>query len=153
MDEKQNGISPEACRRNRQERRREPTPVVSKHTFKGERRSHRRQGDKGRGYYVDRPQKEMVLLIGAIGVLCALDAVLTLYHLGRGAVEINPVVNYYLTLGSGYFFLFKALITIPALIILLLHQNFYYIKKVVTCIGGLYSLVVVYHLLLFVLVS
>ncbi len=145
----------EKCRRNGGgDRRSKATPLVSKFTFRGERRYHRRQGDLHRkNCYVDRPQKEMVLIIAAISALCLLDALLTLYHLANGAVEVNPVMNYYLSMGSGYFFLAKMFITIPALILLLLHQNFYYIKRIVTCIAGLYSAVVIYHLVLFVLIT
>lgn len=153
MSKKQVSLPPEGCRRERGDRRQKPTPLFSRYTFFGDRRHHRREDDKSGGYYVDRPHKEMIMVIGAIAFLCLMDAILTLFHIGRGAVEINPVMNYYLSLGNGYFFLFKTLITIPALIILLLHQNFYYIRKVVTCIGCLYSFVVVYHVLLFVIAA
>ncbi|MBI5788318.1 MAG: hypothetical protein HZA78_05635 [Candidatus Schekmanbacteria bacterium] len=138
------------CRRKSVDRRNKGTSLFSKYTFWGERRHNRRQNDRSQGYYVDKPHQEIIGLVFAIGALCVLDAVLTLYHIDNGASEANPIMNYFLSKGTLYFLFFKALITIPGLVVLLQHQNFARMRIVINLIAYLYLFVVLYHLVLFV---
>jgi hypothetical protein len=68
---------------------------------------------------------EPTLLFSVMTVLCLslIDGTLTLLLIERGAVELNPVMRYYLTLGSTTFLLIKFGITALALFILVSLHN------------------------------
>ena len=86
--------------------------------------------------------------------LCVIDALLTLFLIGHGAYESNPILAYLLDVGPYTFFIPKYVITMVAIIGLLIlkntgirhfnistHQLLFYI-------AGLYSIVVAWELYL-----
>jgi hypothetical protein len=106
------------------DRRIKPTSFLSKYTFRGRRKAHRRQSDKQSGYYVDRIGWQAGILILLIFVLSIIDAVFTIICLGRGFYEANPLMRFSLTMGNVPFVIIKLAVTISGAIILGLHKNF-----------------------------
>ena len=68
------------------DRRRRPTPLLSRFTFKGRRRAGRRT-EESRNVYVDRFTATEWMLAAGIMVLSLLDLVFTLAHLDAGGRE------------------------------------------------------------------
>ena len=89
----------------------------------GSRKKIRRQGDKKRIFYLDHYSPGLFFIIVSILFLCAIDALLTLFLLARGAYEINPLMAYALKFGPYAFFSFKYLLTILPVIFLLIFRN------------------------------
>ncbi len=142
------GYYVDGCLRKCRDRRRNPTPVLSKYTFVGGRRRNRRQDDKYYNYYVDVIDHKLAKIVVLIFSLSTLDALLTLILLNRGASELNPIIGYYLNLGNSYFFTFKLALTGLGLLTLLVHQNFVLVKKIIEGLCGFYLLLVTYQLTL-----
>lgn len=128
------------------DRRQRPTPLFSKYMFIGRRRRNRRETDPRYGYYVDRYGARSVLAMLIIIVLCAADAVFTIYHLRRGATEINPLMNFALSLGTLYFLVFKYALTGVGIFFLLTHKNFITARVATVTVIAMYCLLLAYHL-------
>ncbi len=56
-------------------------------------------------------------------VFCILDAFFTLHHLGRGAIEGNPLMRAALSQGTFFFYSLKTGMTALGVIFLALHQQ------------------------------
>jgi len=91
--------------------------------FGGKRETIRRQEDTRRIFYVDQFSPRLFFTITTIVFLCALDALLTLNLLHRGAYEVNPVMAFFLEFGPLTFFISKYLLTIIPVIVLLMFRN------------------------------
>ena len=91
--------------------------------FGGKREKIRRQEDKRRIFYIDHYSPKLFIIIVSILFLCALDALLTLFLLHRGAYEVNPLMSFFLEFGPYTFFVSKYLLTIVSVIILLIFRN------------------------------
>ena len=89
----------------------------------GRREKIRRQEDIRRIFYVDQFSPRLFFTITTIVFLCALDALLTLNLLHRGAYEVNPVMAFFLEFGPYTFFVSKYLLTIISVIVLLMFRN------------------------------
>ena len=89
----------------------------------GKREKIRRQEDIRRFFYVDQFSPRLFYTITTIVFLCALDALLTLNLLHRGAYEVNPVMAFFLEFGPHTFFVSKYLLTIIPVIVLLMFRN------------------------------
>jgi len=89
----------------------------------GKREKIRRQEDTRRIFYVDQFSPKLFFTITTIVFLCALDALLTLNLLHRGAYEVNPVMAFFLEFGPYIFFTCKYLLTIIPVIVLLMFRN------------------------------
>ena len=140
-------------RKGKGDRRQQPTPLISRYLFKGSRQNNRRLSDPQSGYYVDRFERQDIFLIILTLFFCVLDAIFTLYHIHKGAMEINPIAAYYLNLGTTPFLIYKILPTILGLFILLIHKNFRRVKQAVALICLIYFLLFSYHLILFFVAS
>ena len=87
-------------------------------------------------------------------LLSTLDAVLTLFLINHGAVELNPIMAYFLNIGSATFLLVKyALTAMSVMIILLLNYVFVrhlnlQARSLLNYFAGLFALVVVWELYL-----
>ena len=91
--------------------------------FGGKREEIRRQEDTRRIFYVDQFSPRLFYTITTIVFLCALDALLTLNLLHRGAYEVNPVMAFFLEFGPYTFFTCKYSLTIVPVIVLLKFRN------------------------------
>lgn len=85
----------------------------------------RRGEDRHRLNPVDRYGGDALFaLLMVILILSITDAFLTLVLLERGAVEINPIMDYYIGVGARTFVIVKYLLTVLPLIILLFTKEF-----------------------------
>ena len=78
----------------------------------------RRVDDRKRIILLDRYESTLLLSVVIVLSLSLMDGTLTLFLMERGAVELNPVMRYYLTLGPAPFLMVKYGITALALLIL-----------------------------------
>jgi hypothetical protein len=82
------------------DRRRRPTPMLSRFALSGGRRRTVRRLDEREGAFVDVHGPRLLLLALAIVALNVLDAWFTLLFLSHGGTELNPFVQSILDLGG-----------------------------------------------------
>lgn len=83
----------------------------------------RRRAERNTIFLADRYSQSVFGAILLILIFSVLDALLTLYLIGHGATELNPIMAYYINVGPYAFFFVKYLLTSVAVVILLLCQN------------------------------
>lgn len=91
--------------------------------FGGRRENGRRYTDRQKAFLADRYHQSLFGVIVLILLLSIADAVLTILLIGHGAVEINPVMAFYLDLGPYIFLLVKYALTSVGLVILLVFRT------------------------------
>lgn len=144
----------EIAPRGQGDRRRRVTPILSKHTIFGKRKGFRRVEDAKQYIYVDRYGMGLFVMLMAILVLGTADALLTLYHVYvNDAVELNPVMNFFLGVGPEAFFHVKYVVTSLCLLVLCLHKNVPLVKYVLGSVFVLYLIIVFNHIYMFFLVA
>ncbi len=111
-------------RRERSDRRAQPTPRLSRYALLGGRRRAVRRADEVEGSFVDRHGWRVVALVLWVAVLNAGDSFFTLFHLQNGGVELNPVAAAMLRSGRLGFVLWKSVLIALPLLILCVHKNF-----------------------------
>jgi len=132
------------------DRRRRPTPMISRYTFRGRRRVVRRDSDRRRNIYVDRFGWPLILLLGVILFLGTADAFLTLYHVQvNDAREMNPVMDFFLGKSPHVFFHVKFGLTALCLLVLCFHKNLPIVKYILTSVLILYVIIVINHIYMF----
>jgi len=89
----------------------------------GNRRIIRRQEDRSIIFLVDLFSPKLFIPILATLFFSVMYALLTLFLIGHGAYETNPIMAYYLNIGPYYFFTVKYLFTSLGVIILLIFRN------------------------------
>lgn len=147
MNDRQ-GHPPQPDRRVGPDRRRRPTPLLSRYTFQGSRRGTvRRKEDRGRHIFVDCYGERLWVALMVFLMLAVLDAILTLVLIENGiATEANPIMAYYLEIGNMTFFGVKIFFTAFALVTFCLCKNKPYVKVVMLVLTATYLTVVVYEL-------
>ena len=111
--------------RREKDRRKKPTPPLSKHTFIGRRKKNRRSEDIRKNYYVDRYGRRTLAFACLIIALCITDTLVTLYLISHGAEEINPFMAMALSYGTTVFLVVKYILNGLCVIVLSMHKNFY----------------------------
>ena len=144
------GLPPE--RRERHDRRRRPTWASRQFWYGGRRRGSRREED-GWGGYGDIYDWRISAAVLGLLVLGICDATFTLMLISAGAEELNPVMAAALAVNDTHFVRVKLLLTIPALLLLAVHQNFSLfgrlpVRDVTAVLLGGYGLLVSYQILL-----
>ncbi len=135
------------------DRRRKPTPMLSRYTvYRGRRRSFRRGEDRLRGGYVDQYGPRLFALLFLIVGLNILDAVFTRMILDFGGIELNPVVAWAIATFGDHFIIWKLAVIGFSLCLLCLHSKFRITKPVIATTVILYSSVVVYQIVLIAVV-
>ncbi|MEE8142744.1 MAG: DUF5658 family protein [Planctomycetota bacterium] len=128
------------------DRRNTPTPMLSRYTFFGGRRTgERRTTAPVEGMYIDQYSPKVLLFVLSLYALNVLDAILTLCQIEKGAVEVNPVARVLLDLGPIAFVLTKCLGVGLILCFLCLHTNFKRSRLVLISGVTLYFAVASYH--------
>ena len=89
----------------------------------GRRQQARRQVDRDRVLYMDRYSKPVFRLIVLILLLSVLDAFFTLLLIDHGAVELNPLMAFYLNIGPTPFVVVKYSLTSLSIFVLLVYSN------------------------------
>lgn len=110
-------------RRSGLDRRWKKTLTLRSLFLGGKRDTIRRQADRQTAFYVDRYRQSLFAVIVGILFLSVLDAILTLLLISHGAVEINPVMAFYLDVGPYVFLLVKYALTSAGVLILLIFRN------------------------------
>lgn len=136
--------------RTLQDRRRRPTPILSLYTFKGRRKGARRKGEE-KNIYVDVYELKVAVAVIAILVLSILDGFFTFVFLEKGGKELNALVDWLIHRGAQEFFVVKAWLTGIALVFLVIHKNFVFVKKALFIILFFYALLFFYHLFIQIL--
>ena len=130
-----------------EERRRRPTPPVSRYLFWGRRRNP--APGVRENYYVDRPARwawqSALLLI----VLSIADAALSLRLFADGRFhELNPLLHVGLQQGSGVFLGVKLTLTVCAVLVLLIHANFVIVGRKIRVAWLIWTMIVTYALII-----
>jgi hypothetical protein len=93
--------------------------------FGGRREHIRRKEDMQRYFSVDRYSPSIFAAIIIILFLSVVDALLTLFLIGNGAFEVNPIMAYYLKVGPYSFLAVKYALTSIGVFIFLILRNIY----------------------------
>jgi hypothetical protein len=134
-----------ADRRGPADRRQRRTPMLSRYTLRGRRRSGRRDGERER-IYVDRPGGWVLAAFALVLALSCVDAYLTLRMLAGGGKEANPVMRLALALGDGSFLLIKTTLTLAGLALLSLHKTWPLGRTCLWIAVGGYAVVTAIHI-------
>ncbi len=89
----------------------------------GRRVNGRRYEDRQRMLLFDRYQQSHFSIIVLILFFSVMDALLTLFLINRGAIELNPIMAFYLGVGPYVFLFVKYGLTCAGVILLLLVRN------------------------------
>lgn len=135
-------------RRDPKNRRRKPTPILSRYTFSGRRTGLRRKEDQERGGYVDRYNSTLLILVLAIIGLNVLDSLFTTMILDFGGWEVNPIVRSAIEAYGDHFWIWKFFLVSANVILLCLHSKFRHVPKIILTICGIYLGVVAYQVML-----
>ncbi|MGA2467236.1 MAG: DUF5658 family protein [Thermodesulfobacteriota bacterium] len=129
-----------------QDRRKRPTPALSRFTLWGQRMTFRREEDKKRGGYVDRYSSGLLFLLILVVGLNVLDVLFTMMILDNGGWEINPVVRSVIEVyGDGFWAWKFAIVSVP-LILLCLHSKFRMVLTIILGISVFTTIVVLYQI-------
>lgn len=136
-----------AERRALADRRRRPTPMLSRYWLRGRRRGARRLSE-AHNVYVDRYRPREWAMVGALFALVAADTVLTLRHVEGGGAEWNPLMALLFDAGGGALFAGAKLGgTALALLFLLLHVRFRWVPGLLAACLLVYALLMGWHAL------
>lgn len=135
-------------RRGRLDRRRRPTPMLSRYSLLGGRRRHPRRDREREGAFVDLYSRRLALLLLTFFLLTVFDSVATLYYLRKGGTELNPIANWMIQHGPVEFVVLKGSLTAVCVLFVLLHKNFRY-ARVAIAVGFLFYFgLALYHIVL-----
>lgn len=121
--DKQKGAAERCTKVDRRSRSR---PELKFFLFGGRRKSTRRGNDKKEFIYVDQYHPWLLVAILIVVILSISDGLFTLHLIGRGATEENPIMAWFLNLGTWSFMIAKFLLTCSAILILLVFHNVYF---------------------------
>lgn len=131
------------------DRRRRPTPFLSRYTFVGRRRASRR-GEERYNYYVDKLGGKVWGVITIVFILSITDSIFTLHFLTKGFQEVNPLMNVAILIGKPAFILSKYIFTVIGILVLSMHKNFRFVKPLISLMIIFYVLLNTYHIWLFI---
>jgi hypothetical protein len=137
-------------RRKLKDRRKKPTPVLSRFTFFGRRQRLRRKSDQERGGYVDRYSTLLFFFMVLILGLNILDSLFTMMILDLGGREFNPFVRFIIELHGEKFWIWRFIIVSVSLILLCLNRRFKLVRWIIIGIGSVYLIIVLYQIFLIV---
>lgn len=141
-------------RRSGVDRRAATFPMLKFLLFRGRRERSRRVSDRHRFQIYDRYSPKIFAEILSILFLSVLDAFFTLYLIGHGSEELNPVMAYFLATGPFAFFTVKYALTCAAVLIFLFFKSAHirgigvYTASLFSYVIALFSAVVAWELLL-----
>jgi len=127
------------------DRRECPTPILSRFTFYGRRKSFRREADRQRGGYVDRYAPRLLIPLLLILALNVLDVLFTLTILNAGGCEANPVVGSAIGLWGDRFWIWKFGLSSTCVTLLCLHSGFRPVGKAILGIAVIYVTLALYQ--------
>ena len=131
-------------RRTRQDRRHQPTGMLSRFLLHGRRRAGRR-GDERSRIYVDRPAPGLIAASWLVLALSAADVLMTLSATAGTGLELNPLMGAALALGPVAFATVKMLLTGLGAVVLCLHGTWTLGRAGLLSAVVVYVFVIVYH--------
>jgi len=137
-------------RRVLRDRRKQPTPALSRFSLWGRRMAFRREEDKKRGGYVDRYTSGLLFVLTLIVGLNILDVLFTMMILDNGGWEINPIVQSAIQVYGDRFWVWKFVIVSGPLILLCLHNKFRMVLTIIFGIAVFTTIVVSYQIYLII---
>ena len=137
-------------RRTIKDRRRQPTPGISRFTLWGRRKTFRRKGDQERGGYVDHYHSGLLIPLTLALGLTVLDAFFTMMILNDGGWEINPVVRSVIQLYGDGFWIWKFVVVSISLTLLCIHSKFRFVMPVILGIVTICVLVILYQIFIYI---
>lgn len=143
-------ILEERNQRTAGDRRKQPTPPLSQHTFLGRRKNLRRKSDREKGGYVDRYSSALFALLVLIVGLNILDALFTMIILDLKGWEANPIVRSVIQLHGEKFWIWKFALVSFCLVLLCLHSKFKLVRGMIIFLSSVYLIVVLYQLFLLI---
>lgn len=135
-------------RRILKDRRKQPTPALSRYILGGRRRTFRRKEDQERGSYVDRYSAKLFIFLISIVGLNILDALHTIMIQDLGGWEVNPIVRSVMQLYGDKFWVWKFYIVSVSVVLLCLHSKFMRAIPIIAFLTILYIVIVLYQVLL-----
>lgn len=135
-------------RRHLFDRRKRPTPFISRYTFIGGRRKTiRRCSDRERYNFVDLYSPYLLIMLLILLILNIGDGYLTLVLTNENiAKELNPIMSFYLELGNIPFFAVKFFLTILPLFIFCICNNLSITKASLVIAITIYLSLIIYEL-------
>jgi hypothetical protein len=125
--------------------------MLSRYSFLGGRRSQGRRSGETENVYVDVYSTRLVGLLLFFFALTVIDSVSTLFYLGKGGRELNPIAQWMIDRGPVTFVLAKGIVSGLCLAFVMLHKN-YRAARVALGLGfAFYFLLGAYHLVLQIL--
>ena len=134
-------------RRAIRDRRKNPTPVFSRFTLWGRRKTFRRKIDRQRGGYVDHYNGLLLLFLISAVALNILDALITIMILDLGGWEVNPIVRSAIEVYGDKFWVWKFVIVSACAVFLCLHCKFKRAKLIIVFLNIYYIFVVFFNVL------
>ena len=136
--------------RTLKDRRKQPTPAISRFTLRGRRKTLRRKEDQKKGGYVDRYPTGLLILLTMVVGLTALDALFTMMILDDGGWEINPVVRSVIQLYGDRFWVWKFDIVSFPLTLLCVHSKFKLVTPSLLGAVVIYIIIILYQFFLYI---
>lgn len=130
------------------DRRKRPTPMISRYTFFGGRRKAGRRAGETENIFVDCYSPLMVVLLLVFFALTVVDSVSTLVYLGKGGQELNPIAQWMIDQGNLFFVAWKGVLSGICLVFVMLHKNFKPARIAIGVGFAFYTLLGLYHLVL-----
>jgi type IV secretory pathway TrbL component len=143
-------------RRSGKDRRQMRMAGIGRLFYNGRRQDLRRADDRRKLALMDQYSPRIFAIIVVILFLSLFDAVLTLVLISNGAVELNPVMAYFLSKGDMAFLITKYLLTaLSVTIVVLINYVFIrllrsHVRDLLVYFAGSFALVVVWELFLMV---
>ncbi len=143
-------------RRGRQDRRKSRLPALKSLFGNRRRRQVRRQSDRRGLVLLDHYGGSVIVPAFAVLGLSLADALLTLFLLSHGAMELNPVMDFFLRLGPTPFLLAKYSITAFSVLIIILlnyvfiHRLKLHVRDLLGFFAGGFALVIGWEIFLVV---
>jgi hypothetical protein len=133
---------------NGPERRKRPTPPLSRYSFFKGRRMYVDPKHTTDGAYVDVYSWRLAILLLLFFVFTVVDSVSTLVYLEKGGREVNPIAQWMIDQGDLFFILTKGVVSGLCILFVMIHKNFKY-SRVALFIGFfVYLTLVIYHIAL-----
>ncbi len=141
----------ERDRRIVRDRRQKPTRPLGRYMLFGRRRFIRRKTDRKTHIYVDLYGHYLLLCLLLIILLSVFDAYFTIFHVEKGAREINPFMNFMIGYGNINFFIVKYTLTVLGIILLCIYKSLLIAKTIIICTLLFYLTIFANHIFLVLL--
>ncbi len=132
------------------DRRERPTKMFSRYTIVGKRRKNRRDSDPNRRYYIDWVSGPYLTLLIAVAAFIIIDAFSTLHIISQGGGEANPIMDWMIKKGVGWFIFAKFCTAVVGFMILAVHRFFPIARPLVGVLLAAYGGIVMYHIYLLI---